>query len=159
MSVFDRMTNITCQVQTGLRLFQSKMDKNENLLVSLYITSVREPVERLKRLFPVLLMEKEMNNERQQFLNLKTLPARLDVQEAAWYLGFASHDMPILGRAGLLKPLGRPPTNGVKHFATAALANLHADPQWLARASDAVVKHWQSKNIGKLKSHDGQSIM
>lgn len=60
-----------------------------------------------------------MNNERHQFLNLKTFPARLDVQEAAWYLGFASHDRPIITRVGLLKPLGHPPTNGVKHFATA----------------------------------------
>jgi len=55
-----------------------------------------------------------MNDERQEFLNMKTYPARLNTQEAAWFLGFASHDMPIMIRAGLLKPLGNPPSNGVK---------------------------------------------
>jgi len=30
-----------------------------------------------------------MNNERREFLNLRNLPARLEVEEAGWYLGFA----------------------------------------------------------------------
>jgi hypothetical protein len=48
-------------------------------------------------------MEKnQMNNERRELLNLRNLPARLEVEEAGWYLGFAAHAIPILIRAGLL---------------------------------------------------------
>src|SRR6266576_3403974 len=92
-------------------------------------------------------MEKnQMNNERRELLNLRNLPARLEVEEAGWYLGFAPHAIPILIGAGLLKPLGHPPRNGAKDFATVTLAELRNDPQWLARASDAVMRHWQRKN-------------
>lgn len=45
------------------------------------------------------------------------MPARLDVSETAMFLGFAAHDMPILIRCGLLKPLASPPANATKHFA------------------------------------------
>ena len=48
-------------------------------------------------------MEKnQINNERRELLNLRNLPARLEVEEAAWYLGFAPHAIPILIGAGLL---------------------------------------------------------
>src|SRR5687767_5416799 len=50
-----------------------------------------------------------MNSQQEQFLNLKTHPARLKVEEAAWYLGFAAHEITILMSEGLLKPLGHPP--------------------------------------------------
>jgi len=67
-------------------------------------------------------------------------------EEAACYLGFAVHDIPVLVSAGLLKPLGHPPASGTKFFATAKLQELRDDVNWLARASDAIVKHWQTKN-------------
>jgi len=67
-------------------------------------------------------------------------------EEAAWYLGFVAHDIPILVSVGLLKPLGHPPASGVKFFATAKLQELRNDVAWLARASDAICKHWQAKN-------------
>ena len=90
-----------------------------------------------------------MNIERKDFLTVAGLPpARLDVQETAWYLGFAGHDIPVLVRAGLLKPLVRSP-QAVKYFATVTLLKLRDDPQWLARASEAVTKHWQRKNAGR----------
>jgi len=98
-------------------------------------------------------MEKnQMNNEKREFLNLKNIPARLEMQEAGWYLGFAPHAIPILISAGLLKPLGRPAANGVKYFATATLAELREDTQWLARASDALTRYWQNKNARKAQS-------
>lgn len=91
-----------------------------------------------------------MNAERKDFLSVMRLPpARLDVQETAWYLGLAAHDVPVLVTAGLLKPLGRPPANGAKYFATGTLAELHEDVEWLARASDAIVEHWRFKNARK----------
>ena len=97
-----------------------------------------------------------MNNERKDFLGVtRAIPGRLDAQETAWYLGFAVHDIPILVNAGLLKPLGRPPANAVKYYAAVTLAKLREDTQWLARATDAVVKHWQNKNGRKPTLHNG----
>src|SRR5437867_10357028 len=87
-----------------------------------------------------------MNPERKELLSLKTSPARLNAEETAWYLGFASHDVPILVAAGLLRPLGRPPRASTKYFATATLEQLRSDVKWLARASDVIVGHWQMKN-------------
>jgi len=99
-----------------------------------------------------------MNNERNDFLSvIRVTPARLDAQETAWYLGFAEHDIPILVSAGLLKPLGHSPANVVKYYAVVTLAKLREDTLWLARASDAVVKHWQYKNARKIKSKNGPS--
>ena len=98
-----------------------------------------------------------MNNERKDFLLVcGNPPARMDAQEAAWYLGFAAHDIPILIRTGLLKPLGHPPATAIKYFATATLTELRTDAQWLARASDAIVWHWQAKNARKTKAHNGR---
>lgn len=68
-----------------------------------------------------------MNSQQEQFLNLKTHPARMKVEEAAWFLGFSPHEIPILMADGLLKPLGRPPTTGTKYFSTAELAELRKD--------------------------------
>jgi len=79
-------------------------------------------------------------------------PARMDAQETAWYLGFAAHDIPILVRTGLLKPLGHPPANAVKYFATVTLARLRGDAQWLARSSDTIVRHWQARNARREKT-------
>ena len=87
-----------------------------------------------------------MNQEKTEFLNLTNLPARLNVTETAWLLGFAEHDLSILITAGLLKPLGRPPPNGSKYFATAEVMNLRTDTRWLAKASDATVNYWKKKN-------------
>jgi hypothetical protein len=88
-----------------------------------------------------------VNQDRKDFLSVTgVIPARLDSQETSWFLGFAAHDIPILVAAGLLKPLGHPPPNGVKYFASSTLAKLREDPQWLSRATDAIIKHWKNKN-------------
>ena len=84
-------------------------------------------------------------------------PARLDAREAAWYLGFAAHDIPILVSAGLLKPLGHSPANAVKYYAAVTLAKLREDTLWLGRATDAMVKHWQIENMRKTKDQNGHS--
>jgi hypothetical protein len=93
-----------------------------------------------------------MNPERREFLNLRTLPARVMAEEAAWYLGFAAHDIPILANAGLLKSLGHPAQSGTKWFAIATLQQLREDPNWLARASDAIVRHWRMRNSQRPKT-------
>src|SRR5271154_1935647 len=86
------------------------------------------------------------------------MPARVIAEEAAWLLGFASHDIPVLVNAGLLRPLGHPPASGTKFFATATLQKLRDDLTWLSRASDAIVKHWQSQNLRKVKFQNGNSV-
>ena len=69
-----------------------------------------------------------MNTERKEFLSVLRLPpARVVAEEAAWLLGFAPHDIPLLVNAGLLKPLGHPPASGTKYFATAMLLKLRDD--------------------------------
>jgi len=103
-----------------------------------------------------------MNSAMEQFLNLKTMPARLKVEEVAWYLGFAPHEITILMSEGLLKPLGHPPTTGVKHFSSVALEELRRDQKWLARASDCIVQYWKSRNERKTahrgKFHDAPRV-
>lgn len=90
-----------------------------------------------------------VNSERKEFLSVIQLPARVMAEEAAWLLGFAQHDIPVLVSAGLLKPLGPPPASGTKFFATATLLKLRDDVKWLARASEVIVRHWQSQNVRK----------
>jgi len=61
-----------------------------------------------------------MNEDQQRFLTLLgQLPARLMAEQVAWVLNCQPHDVPVLVAARLLKPLGNPPPNGVKYFATA----------------------------------------
>jgi len=57
----------------------------------------------------------------------KNLSARLDVKATAKLLGFAEHDIPILMRAGKLKPLGDPAPNAPKWFAAIEIIQLAFD--------------------------------
>ncbi len=74
------------------------------------------------------------------------LPARLDVQQAADLLGFLPHEISILMRMRLLKPLGNPPPNGHKFFALSELQALAGDPHWLDKATRLVIRFWKDKN-------------
>ena len=61
-----------------------------------------------------------MSEDERHFLSLLGhLPARLTAEQAAWVLNCRLHDVPILVGARLLRPLGNPPPNGIKFFATA----------------------------------------
>src|SRR5438876_8460022 len=73
-----------------------------------------------------------MQQDKEKFLNLKSPPSRLTAEETAWLLGFSVHEIPILMAKGLLKPLGHPPLNGPKFFATAELEERRRDAKWLA---------------------------
>ena len=91
-----------------------------------------------------------MREDQQQFLALLgQLPARLNVEQAAWALNCQPHDVPILVASKLLKPLGNPPANGIKYFATAELLELAKDRSWLAKMTNSVAQHWQRKNAKK----------
>ncbi len=87
-----------------------------------------------------------MDQEKYQFMTLRKTPARLTVEEAAWYLGFSTSDVPILVASGLLKPLGKPAPNAIRYFARPDLEQLASDPKWLDRACATLSRHWRLRN-------------
>ncbi|MGE3309081.1 MAG: hypothetical protein AB7O66_03855 [Limisphaerales bacterium] len=86
-----------------------------------------------------------------------TLAARLKPEEAARLIGCQPHDIPILVRIGLLKPLGRPPVNAVKYFSRQRVLDLCSKDAWLVQVSDALVQHWQGKN--RRRSNPSSSVL
>ena len=88
-----------------------------------------------------------MRDDQHKFLLLLgQLPARLTAEQAAWVLNCQVHDIPALVAAKLLKPLGNPPANGIKFFATADLLEAVKDRNWLVRMSATIYQHWHKKN-------------
>ena len=88
-----------------------------------------------------------------EVLGLRRLPSRLGVADAAILLNVGEHDIPVLVRAGLLKPLGHPPPNAVKYFATVELLDRAGDCKWLSQMCDTIYRHWARKNAAsKIKS-------
>jgi hypothetical protein len=88
-----------------------------------------------------------MREDEHQFLSLLgQLPARLTAEQAAWVLNCQPHDVPVLVAARLLKPLGNPPPNGIKFFATAEIVESAKERSWLARVTATINRHWQKKN-------------
>src|SRR5437868_9145319 len=74
---------------------------------------------RLIGIEPVRKPKCNMRDDQHRFLTLLgQLPARLTAEQAAWVLNCQQHDVPILVASRLLKPLGNPPPNGIKFFAT-----------------------------------------
>jgi hypothetical protein len=92
------------------------------------------------------------------FLNLRHLPARLDVEQTAALLGHHPDHVPILVEAKLLKPLGNPPKNGIKWFACCEVLDKCRDAEWLERAAKHVARYWQRKN-GRKSPQDAASEM
>jgi len=99
----------------------------------------------------------DMKEDQRQFLSLLgELPARLTAEQAAWLLNCQPHDVPVLVAARLLKPLGNPPPNGIKFFATLDLLESVKDRAWLAKVTGTINLHWHKKNALK-KSRDGNT--
>jgi len=71
-------------------------------------------------------------------------------EEVADALGVATHIIPPLSRAGLIKPLGRPQRYCVKHYSRDVLAQQLADISWLDKVVAAIHRHWRIKNARKL---------
>lgn len=85
-----------------------------------------------------------------ELLNLRRLPAMLTAGQTAALLDCGGeHNIPVLVRAGLLKPLGNPPSNSVKYFAAIEVLELAADVKQLSQIRDAIYEHWHGKNIAK----------
>lgn len=91
-----------------------------------------------------------MRDDQHRFLALLgQLPARLTAEQTAWVLNCQLHDMPVLVATKLLKPLGNPPQNGVKFFATKEVLELTKDEKWLHRMTVAIYQHWHKRNASK----------
>lgn len=81
-----------------------------------------------------------------EWLNLRRRPGRANVPQTAWLLGFAEHDVPVLVKAKLLKPLGNPPPNAVKWFATEEVEKLADDESWLGKSTRTLYAYWLKQN-------------
>lgn len=90
-----------------------------------------------------------MRGEQYRFLTLRQLPARLTAEQVGWVVNCQLHDVPILVSANLLKPLGNPPQNGIKFFATREVLELSRDEKWLHRATAAITRYWQEQSQRK----------
>ena len=86
---------------------------------------------------------------KKDFLSLNFKPARLNISETAWLLGFGDHDIAVLISNNLLKPLGHPTQSGSKYFAAIEIEALRNDVRWLAKASATIVNHWRVKNASR----------
>jgi hypothetical protein len=56
------------------------------------------------------------------------------------------HDIPILVKAKMLKPLGSAPAQAVKYFAAAEIEKLAQEEAWLSRATNAIYNYWSGQN-------------
>ena len=91
-----------------------------------------------------------MREEQHQFLSLLgQLPARLTAEQAAWVLNCQAHDIPALVSSRLLRPLGNPPPNGIKFFATVDVLELLKDRAWLTKVTNTINQHWHRQNARK----------
>jgi hypothetical protein len=68
------------------------------------------------------------------------LPARLNADQTAQVLGFQAHDIPVLIKEGLLRPLGGGPRNSVKYFAAVEIEEFSRDKKWLNAATKAICR-------------------
>src|SRR5215469_16623846 len=80
------------------------------------------------------------------------LPACMDADAAARFLGWPPYFMPLLARAGHLKPLGKPVQNSRKWYATVELERLSRDAAWLDKAVrivDRLVREANGRHRGE----------
>lgn len=92
-------------------------------------------------------LEHNMNEQQRAFHQHWPNPiARLNAEQTAWALNFQAHDIPVLVRAGLLKPLGNPRQSAVKYYSALVVQQHAMDPAWLSKATNAVYRHWQNRN-------------
>jgi hypothetical protein len=81
--------------------------------------------------------------------SLEKFPVTMTKEMVAEALGVATHVIPPLTRAGLIKPLGRPQRYCVKRYSRDVLAQQLADVGWLDKVVAAIHRHWRNKNARK----------
>ena len=91
-------------------------------------------------------------SHQQQNPGVQFWPACVDAEAAARFLGWPAYFMPLLARAGHLKPLGKPAQNARKWYAMAELERVSRDQAWLDKAIrivDRLVRQANGKQKGK----------
>lgn len=88
-----------------------------------------------------------MNPE--NLLHVRRLPSRLNAEGVAVLVGCAVHDIPVVVRTGLLKPLGSPASNSVKYFASSETEAKISDVKWCARATNCLYNYWRDRRQPK----------
>jgi len=98
-------------------------------------------------------MPEIISNAAAAFLNLRRLPAALAL------LGRRPDHVPILVKAGLLKPLGDPAPNAVKQFAATEIEERAKDVKWLGNVQRHLSAHWANRNgkRGKPPEESGEN--
>jgi hypothetical protein len=103
-------------------------------------------------------MDGSMRDDQYRFLSIqRQTPARLNAVQTAWALNCQPHDIPVLVRARLLKPLGNPPANGVKFFATAEVLELTLDRAWLNKVTATIYANWNRQNAARKRGESSVS--
>ena len=87
-----------------------------------------------------------ISEDKRHFLNLRTLPARLDAREVGWLLGFTLEEVSVLTCAGLLDSLGKPAANSSKYYSSDQIKQRVSDWGWLNKASRTIHERWRDKN-------------
>src|SRR5436190_23200409 len=87
-----------------------------------------------------------ISQDKKDLLNLRRLPARLTVEEAASVLGCKGYDVPVLEHLGLLKPLAPSEKNHVRHYAAVEVEALARDPNRLRIAEQLWRKRSHDRN-------------
>ncbi len=77
-----------------------------------------------------------------------SLPAAISREIAAGQLGFKSHDIVALEKAGLLLPLGNPKRRGKRLYATVQILEIAESVELLSVARDAVATYNRERNGG-----------
>ncbi|HUB66840.1 MAG TPA: hypothetical protein VL981_05080 [Candidatus Methylacidiphilales bacterium] len=98
-----------------------------------------------------------LNDEIIKFLQVRRLPGRLTVPQTAALLGFLPHDIAVLIKKKLLRPLGKPLANATRYFAAHDIERLSSDSAWLSKATQIMYEHWQRGRSGSTDSNDKAS--
>jgi hypothetical protein len=85
-------------------------------------------------------------------LFVQRLPGRVNSEQAAKLIGCQAHDIGVLVRAKLLRPLGDARRNSVKYFSSVSLLALCANEKWLDKVTKAIGESRKKSDQGA----DGQ---
>src|SRR6266567_852900 len=97
-----------------------------------------------------------ISQDKKDLLNLRRLPARLTVEEAAVVLGCKTYNLPVLEQLGLLRPLAPSKKNHVRHYAAVEVEALARDPNNLRIAEQLWRKLGHDRNDnGRLDAPEG----
>lgn len=93
-----------------------------------------------------------MDVHKREFLSLPTRPARVSSLECAYLLGIQEHDVPVLARHGLIRPLGKPAPSAPKFYSSAELEEKMRDTKWLHKVTEAIQGHWRAANASRTRT-------